>query len=839
MEEKKVTTPPVIQDDEQESSFNFAAIYKSLVLNWPWFVASLLICFSIAAIYLRYATPVYNTGAKFLVKTGKSSRSAFNFQSGGVISTAAGLNNEMEILKTTALATEAVRAGKLYVSYEREGTFKNEPLYKNQPITVDIDEPHLDILCAPIDIEITRKGKEYNVSATYSYIDRHGIRRGPYEAKRTFTTFPYTFSTKAGQLTFNRNGNRQMGKKDKIFVHITTPARAAGSFKGRFKVTPMKSTSIIIFNETDVLPRRACDYLKNLATVYNISANDDKNEVAIRTEQFINDRIEKINAELGDTEGALKAYKQRNKLVQLSMNASRSFGNSDELEKRVTNANTQLALINSLTEDLNNPSNKYEVIPTNIGLSDGASTGLVHQYNELALKRKRLLQGASESSPQVQTINTQLDELSKSVKDAFAREKKNFMIQRDATMAQYQKYAAQVNETPEFEQVLSQIGRQQNIKSGLYMLLLQKREENSISLAATADKGKLLDDPVSYGMISPKKTQIWLIALLAGLLIPALILWISSLLRYKIEGHEDVAKLTKLPILADVAVASDTAKTKADIVVHENQNNQMEEIFRSMRTNLQFMLKEHDKVIMFTSTTSGEGKTFNASNLAVSFALLGKKVLVVGLDIRKPRLAELFEINDHHHGITPLIAMDNPTWADIEKQILPSGVQENLELLLAGPIAPNPTELMARESLETIFKHLREHYDYVIVDTAPVGLVTDTLQIGRMADATVYMCRADYTPKSSFDLINGLAEEEKLPNMAIVINGIDMSKKKYGYSYGYGKYGKYGRYGHYGRYGSYGHYGRYGHYGSYGNYGHYGTYGNSHYGNKNDTSIKR
>ena len=250
------------------------------------------------------------------------------------------------------------------------------------------------------------------------------------------------------------------------------------------------------------------------------------------------------------------------------------------------------------------------------------------------------------------------------------------------------------------------------------------------------------------------------------------------------------------------------------------------------------MLAENEKVILFTSSTSGEGKTFNAANLAVSFALLGKKVILVGLDIRKPRLAELFEIDDHKHGITPLLTHDQPTWEQITEQILPSGINNNLDLLLAGPIPPNPTELIARHSLEIIFDILKEKYDYILIDSAPVGLVTDTLQIGRVADATVYMCRADYTPKESFNLINSLDAEKKLPKMSIVLNGIDMSKKKYGYYYGYGKYGRYGRYGRYGSYGKYGKY-SYGSYGGYGGYGSYGNYAKSSYGDKNDTSIKR
>ena len=318
-----------------------------------------------------------------------------------------------------------------------------------------------------------------------------------------------------------------------------------------------------------------------------------------------------------------------------------------------------------------------------------------------------------------------------------------------------------------------------------------------------------------------------LIALILGLAIPAGIIYLTRFFRYRIEGHDDVANLTKLPIIADIVVASDKAKTRADIVVHENQNNQMEEIFRSMRTNIQFMLKPGQNVLLFTSSTSGEGKTFTAANLAVSFALLGKKVVLIGLDIRKPRLAELFKINNYTNGITRLLTMEDPGWEDVRKQVVPSEINDKLDLLMAGPIPPNPTELISRPSLEKVITELKQHYDYVLIDSAPVGLVTDTLQIGKFADICIYMCRADYTPKVSFNLINSLAADNKLPNMCIAINGIDLSEKKYGYDYGYGKYGKYGRYGHYGK-GS-----------TYGSYGSYGNYANSHYGKEDDDSVKR
>ncbi|MBR6495224.1 MAG: polysaccharide biosynthesis tyrosine autokinase, partial [Prevotella sp.] len=644
------------------------------------------------------------------------------------------------------------------------------------------------------------------------------------------TKLPTSFQISAGTLTFTQNSITTADPGSTFKVQILSPKMASYGFAGRLGVSPSaKSNSIAQMVMTDPMPQRAADYLRQLVVCYNRQANEDKNEIAVNTEAFINSRLEKINAELGATEGELQAYKQSHGIVTLGMSGSAGFGGKEEYSKELHEANTQVALINSMNEAMIENTGSYKTLPTNI-VNDAGASQMIAKYNELALERNRLLRSASETSPAVAPITAQMDELQNSIQASLDQTRKNYEIRRNSIAQQYNKYAAMAGATPEQERMLTQIGRQQDVKSGLYLMLLQKREENSISLAATVDKGKLIDTPVAGGQISPKRSMIFLTALMAGLAIPFLILVLLTFFRDKIEGHDDVVAITKLPILADVAVASDTAKTKADIVVHENKNNQMEEVFRSMRTNLQFILKENEKVILFTSSTSGEGKTFNAANLAVSFALLGKKVILLGLDIRKPRLSELFELDDHKHGITNLLVHDEPTWEMIQDQILPSGVNNNLDLLMAGPIPPNPTELLARASLENIINQIKEHYDYILIDSAPVGLVTDTLQIGRVADATVYVCRADYTPKEALAQVNSLSAEKKLPKMTIVLNGIDMSKKKYGYYYGYGRYGKYGRYGRYGRYGKYS---------SYNSYGTYGTYGKSSYGDQNDTSIKK
>ena len=845
MEENKIldvaqTTP----QEEESSSIDFALIYRTVVLNWKWFVLSVIICLGVAAVYLRYTTPVYQAFAKLLIKDNNDQQSNTNRASTmlnsatlGIMSNSAGIDNEMEILTSHSLAEQVVRDLKIYTTYYAVGKVKDNLLYKDQYVSVDMDPAHLERLNAPVVMEILREKGKYHVTGTYYVPVNEDTADGPYTIDKTVSTLPATIGTRAGILSLTANGVVPMPDGARMKVIMTSPKMMANKYAGALSVSQTsKTTTIAQLVLKDENPQRAVDYLQQLAICYNRQANEDKNEIAMRTEEFINGRLEKINAELGSTEGALENYKRRNNMVELKLNAGQAVANADQYSQKLTEANVQVALLQEMRQYMNNPNNKYEALPSNVGLTDQSATELINDYNDIVQKRNFLLQSASESSPSVVPLTQQLDELDRAIRRALNQANRNIDIQRNSVASQYGKYQGQVGETPEQERMLTQIGRQQEVKSGLYLMLLQKREENSISLAATADKGKLIDAPAAGGRVSPKKPIIMMIALVLGLGIPALVLFLIQFFRYKIEGHEDVARLTSLPILADVAVASDTAKTKADIVVHENKNNQMEEIFRSMRTNLQFMLGEREKVIMFTSSTSGEGKTFNAANLAVSFALLGKKVLLVGLDIRKPRLAELLEIDDKQHGITSLLVKDNPTWDDIQAQTLPSGINNNLNVLMAGIIPPNPAELVARKSLDEIFAELRAHYDYIIVDTAPVGLVTDTLQISRVCDATVFVCRADFTPKDSFEMINGLNAEKKLPKMSIVINGIDMSKKKYGYYYGYGKYGKYGRYARYGHYGSYGKYGRYSSYGSYGNYG---NYSNSHYGDKNDTSIKR
>ena len=824
---------------EGENSLDLKTILSMLILNWQWFALSVFIMLCGAVIYLRYTNPVYQLSTKMLIKDeqnqrrGGANQMLANMQDLGFISNSAGIDNEVEILQSRILVREAVNDLKLYVEYKKDGKIKNRLIYKSQRVNVDLDPNSLQAL------ENSKLPAKYNKvvvkvkyeEGTYSMEGLCYNKEGDEVTfSRKFNGLPASFKTPAGTLhfTFNRYMDPEEDDDRAVIATILPPTTVAAMYQDNLSVEPTsKTTSIALITLKDQSAARGEDFLNQLAICYNRQANADKNEIALKTEEFINSRIEKINAELGLTEGELENYKKRYNVTQLELDATQNLTQASLLSSKLTDAQTQIELLDYLREFIDNPDNKYQIIPSNVGLQDQSSTVLINQYNQDVLARNKQLRSASEIAPQVQALTATLDELQRSIRVALLQARRSADIQRKGIENEYAKYRNRVDNTPEQERILNQIGRQQEVKSGLYLMLLQKREENSISLAATADKGKLIDEPIYQGKVSPKNMVIMLVALVLGIGLPLLIIYLIQMMRYKIEGHEDVASLTTIPIVADVAVASESAKSSAGIVVKENQNSQMDEIFRSLRTNVQFMLEEGQKVILFTSSTSGEGKTFNAANLAVSFALLGKKVALLGLDIRKPALGKLFNVADKSGGMTPLMAMAMVDKKAVKSQIRPSNVNDNLDLILAGPIPPNPTELLARKNLIDIIEILKEDYDYIILDTAPVGLVTDTLQIAKLADVSCFVCRADYTPKAAFTLVNSLAAEKKLKNICIVLNGVDMSKKKYGYYYGYGRYGKYGRYG------------RYGGYGNYGNYGSYGNYANSHYGKKDDNSIKK
>lgn len=519
------------------------------------------------------------------------------------------------------------------------------------------------------------------------------------------------------------------------------------------------------------LDRFHLDSLDQIALSYNRQANDDKNEIALRTEAFINERMTRLSEELNLSDNSIIDIKQQGGLTSLA-DGARSIAQADRYGAELTEAQAQGMMLDYLGEYVSKPENKYEIIPSKMGISSAVSEKMISRYNEVVQERKRLLRSASEESPQVKTLTAEADQMSAAIQTALQQAKHSSVTEQRRLVSQYSSFSGKAYGTPAVEKALMDVGRQQKVRNRLFQMLLQRREENSIALSSTSNHGKLVDETMIEGQVRPNLWKVFGIALGAGLCCPFAIFYLIGFFSYKIENRKDLEEMTERPIIAEVPLLGDSVKEKSGIVIRYGVNEPITEVFRQMRTNIHFMLKGVENTILFTSSTSGEGKSFCAANLAMSFALLGKRVILCGMDIRKPALAKLFALEDSGKGLSNLLRKEEVTEADVSNQIVPSGTDQNLDLLTAGPIPPNPAELLARDSFGQVMAILKKTYDYVILDTAPVGLVTDTQSIGRYTDMTVFVCRAAYTPGYAVAQLNQLSIENRLPNTCFILNGL-------------------------------------------------------------------
>ena len=787
---------------------DYKTLFFEYLLHWRFIAICLVLSLVGTYFYLRYQTPVYKIASTVLIKQGEKSKSSSIAQMAvmqdlGSFSMANNFDNEVEIIQSYTLIKKVVNTLGLYIDYELLNKFSySYPLYQNSPVQVWMTPDDAENLPSLLEVHL-EPTSDNQYSATVSYIDENAEEC---QLNKTFPQLPAVFITPVGNVSLSLAADslteEALALLPDVRATIAPPSLVADNYKELLSVTPTSEfTSIVQLQMYDTNRKRGIDFLNTLVTIYNSEANEDKNQVAMRTAEFIDERIRVINAELGTTETELADYMQRAGLTDLSANAQIALKeNSEYDQKRAENTN-QLRLVSYLREYIMNPDHINEVIPANVGLTDVTLANIISQYNEMMIERKRLLRTSKVNSPVVVNLDASIAVARKTVVATVESLEKALQITRKNLDVEAGKFRTQISNTPKQERELRDISRQQEIKSELYLMLLQKREENAITLAAKANNGRVVEEPRAGNKVSPNKRNAYMAAFLLGLMFPLGCIWLYRSLRFKIEGRADIERITDAAIVGDIPLVKD--QTSVGIVVRENRNGLMEETFRHLRTNLQYMLEEGQKVILFTSTTSNEGKSFNAANLAASFAFMGKKTVVVGLDIRNPRLTKLFGISSKDGGITEYLAA--PSTIELLKLCQPTSVSDNLFVLPCGTIPPNPTELVARPSLEKAIQILKEHFDYVILDTAPIGMVTDTRLIARVADLCVYICRADYTRKNEFELINDLVDDAKLPRFCVLANGIDMDKRKNGYYYGYGRYAKYGKYGYARKYGhSYG-----------------------------------
>lgn len=786
--------------ESKEDKIDIQGLLFKYLIHWPWIIGAVIVCLIGAWLYLRMATPIYNISATVLIKDeekggAKGMASELeNMGLDGLFSASQKIDNEIEVLRSKTLAKEVVELLNLYISYMDKDEFPAKDMYKTSPILVSLTPQEAAGLSEPMEVEM-----ELSPQGSLTV----NVKIGKKEYLKSFDKLPAVFPTNEGTLAFFENVvdsvSLTMKKQEDISdepetrhitATITHPMTMARDYCAALTVAPTsKTTSVAVISLKNSSLQRGQDFINQLIAMYNRNTNNYKNEIAQKTAEFIDERIKIISKELGSTEEDLEAFKRNAGITDLRSEAEIALTGNAEYEKKRVENRTQISLIEDLRRYISG--DVYEVLPGNIGLQDDALNAQISRYNEMLVERKRLLRTSTENNPTIVNLDTSIRATKANVQVTLNQVLQGLMITKADLDREANRFSQRISDAPGQERQYVGIARQQEIKSGLYLLLLKKREENAITLAATANNAKIIDDAIADEIpVSPKGRMIYLIALMLGMGIPIGVIYIIGLTKFRIEGRTDVERLTTIPIVGDIPL---TEEKTGSIAVFENQNNLMSETFRHIRTNLQFMLENDKRVILVTSTVSGEGKSFISANLAISLSLLGKKVVIVGLDIRKPGLNKVFRLSTKEKGITQYLA--NPE-SDLMNLVQQSDVNKNLYILPGGTVPPNPTELLAREGLDKAIETLKKKFDYIILDTAPVGMVTDTLLIGRVADLSVYVCRADYTHKAEFTLVNELAENKKLPNLCTVINGLDLKRRKYGYYYGYGKYGKYYGYGY-------------------------------------------
>lgn len=788
------------QREADDEKIDIQEVLFKYIIHWPWFVGAVLVCLIGAWIYLRMATPVYNISATVLIKDDKKGGNTGGMAGleelglSGLISSSQNIDNELEVLRSKTLVKEVVNQLNLYVSYTDEDEFPSKNMYKTSPVIVSLTPQEAEKLSDPMIVEMSLYPQ--------GSLDV-GVTIGDKEYQKHFEKLPAVFPMDEGTLAFFQSPDSLMANKDtteessaqnvrRITAKINSPMKVARVYCENLTIEPTsKTTSVAVISLKNSSLQRGQDFINQLLEMYNRNTNNDKNEIAQKTAEFIDERIDIISKELGNTEANLENFKRNAGITDLTSEAQIALTGNAEYEKKRVENRTQISLLEDLRKYIRG--NEYEVLPSNVGLQDAALVATIERYNEMLVERKRLLRTSTENNPAIVNLDTSIRAMKSNVQATLDGTLQGMLITKADLDREANRFSRRISDAPRQERQFVSIARQQEIKAGLYLMLLQKREENAITLAATANNAKIIDEAIADDIpVSPKRKIIYLIALVLGVGIPVGIIYLIGLTKFRLEGRADVEKLTTVPIVGDIPLTDEKNEKDGSIAVFENQNNLMSETFRNIRTNLQFMLQNDKKVILVTSTVSGEGKSFISANLAISLSLLGKKVVIVGLDIRKPGLNKVFRLSTKEKGITLYLA--NPD-TDLMSLVQPSDVNKNLSILPGGTVPPNPTELLARDGLDKAIEILKKNFDYVILDTAPVGMVTDTLLIGRVADLSVYVCRADYTHKVEYTLINELAEEKKLPNICTVINGVDLKRRKYGYYYGYGKYGKYYGYG--------------------------------------------
>ena len=758
-------------EQRQNNEIDLRKIVRLAIEHWWWFLVGVAVCLTMGILYYLRKAPVWTTDASIVLRQGDGLGESV--LGGGLsllgLTANAAAEDEVAVLQSRGLIEQSIDAlDQWEYNYVKEGLrWKGE--FLRPALKIDYLALTEDSELRPFVVKVKPTRKGYKVTTKMGFFVRSTHR---------VKNLDEPIETAVGTLRIH--ANRELSSDTTYRVVHKRRELVVADFRQMLTVgLNKKESNIILLSMQSPLPSRDRALLNQIIEQYNLNAVVDKNMLASNTAAFIEERLNIITAELTKAEEAVSTYKEQNNIANIETQAKLFLEASSAEQTAIAEIETQLSLVDYVDEFVRDDTKRNNLIPANIGITDAALTSSMSEYNTILLQRMRIQRTATESNPVIEQMDIQLSSMRQNIIATIGSVRESLRIRLRKLQDQDTKFNNQIKTAPEMEREYVRVVRDQKIKEQLYLFLYEKREENALMLAATTLPAKILDVPQRDVLsMRPKLKMLLAIALFMGLMIPAGILYLMVLLNDKIDDTKDFERRVKAPLLGQLVVNS----RKAHIAIHEGESTVSAELFRLIRTNLRFMLPPDvtSPVILVTSCINGEGKSYVSCNTALSLAMLGKKVVLVGLDIRKPMLATYFNLPSKGH-LTDYLAEPDVNVDDI---IVPSGEHKNLDLIPCGAIPPNPAELLQTKRLDALFAALRKRYDYIIVDTAPVAMVSDTYLLDRVADMTIFVSRYKYTPIDMIDYINQMIDQERMHNVACVLNAVKGTRTGYGYGYG-------------------------------------------------------
>jgi len=747
-------------------------LYKYLFKHWYWYLLFTCLGISLAYVYLKYTTPIYEVKSSLLIKEDKDKKPSTDDILKGLklFGTSENVANEIHILNSYSLTKKVINKLNLGISYQWKDWMKEIPSYKNFPIVVDSFE--LSLKAKSSDKFRLKEGLSLQIKpcGTDKFeLLNDDLSMGQFQ-------FGEMINTSVGAFRFLRLQELNLNSDSLMYVTFKDSKLVADAYQKNIKVRLVdKKSSVIELSLKETVPLRAMEVLSSIVELYNAAAIEDKNEISKNTSRFIEERLVDIAKDLNLVEGNIENYKRKNRISTTSekdleivlQEVSKYAESQTELE-------VQLNILESMDVYLGR-GELFDLIPANLSVSNLALKDLITPYNELAMKRQRLLETATISNPLVQSCEQQLISLRTGILHTVNNIKQDLKKKLKSVTEVNSELLRKVKYVPTQERGLLEIKRQQAIKESLYIYLLKKKEETALTLAATTSNARIIDAPRTASKpISPKNTLVYLGSVLGGFLIPFFFIVVKDILQDSIQDEEDIKAITKVPLIGSIS----KGKKKEHIVIKSNSRTAIAERFRLIRTNLLFAKKKGVQTILITSSISGEGKSFVALNLARSFALTKKKTILIEMDLRKPKLKGYIGESDCTVGITEFI-IGKSTLSEIKQ-----GVKDlpNLDYIISGAIPFNPNELLSEHSVAGLFEQLKKEYDVIIIDTPPVGLVSDAFLLNDFITNTVYVVRANITKKYMLTNAHDILQKAKLKNISLLLNGVN-NKGSNGYGY--------------------------------------------------------